>query len=166
MKKREVEALEKILTDPENSSRSGSEIAEACIQALDDIRAKTHRLAVVGQIRYGPQEATHTVVLGPFSARGILDTQEKFKRATEGGTAAREAGQHLAWDSKTGTGEGRFMLVPAFFKPRDAWDFHRGPAKRDSEPMNMLVPPPAHIAEAVKRWEPGLWGREMDAPRP
>jgi hypothetical protein len=140
VKKREVDALERILTDPENSSRTGAEIAELCIEALDDVRSKTHRLAVVGQIRYGPQEATHTVVLGPFSARGILDTQEKFRKATEGGTAARDAGQHLAWDSRSGKGEGRFMLVPAFMKPRDAWDFYRGtgPAEAVAEVIEQL----------------------------
>lgn len=137
------------------------------LDVIDARRARTHRMAVVGQIRFGPQETTHTVVLGPFSARGILDTQEKFRKATESGCAAREAGQHLAWDSKSGLGEGRFMLAPAFFKPRDAWDFFRGPTKRETDPMNLLVPPPAHIAEAVKRWEPGLWATEYhDAPRP
>lgn len=145
MKQREVSALEKILTDPENSSRTGSEVAALCIEALDDIRSKTHRLAVVGQIQYEAPGPVHTVVLGPFSSRGILDTQEKFRRATEGGTAAREQGQHLAWDAKTGKGRGRFMLAPAFFKPRDAWDFFRAAG----------VTPEA-IAEAVDHLPRGL----------
>ncbi|MFC5799149.1 hypothetical protein [Streptomyces formicae] len=80
------------------------------------------------------------MVLGPFSARGILDSQEKFERAIQGGTAARELGQHLAWDSKTGRGRGRFMLAPAFFKPRDAWDFYRGtgPAEAVAEVIEHL----------------------------
>lgn len=110
------------------------------LDAIDDRRAKTHRLAVVGQIRYGPQETTHTVVLGPFSARGILDTPEKFERAAQGGTAARDAGEGLAWDTKTGKGQGRFMLAPAFFKPRDAWDFYRGagPAEAVAEVAAMI----------------------------
>ena len=166
MRQREIQTVEAILTDPENSSRTGSEVAELVIQALDDVRSRTHRLAVVGQIKYGPQDATHTVVLGPFSARGILDTQEKFRKAVEGGSAARTAGQQLAWDSKTGLGRGRFMLAPAFFRPADAWNFYRGPAKRDSAPMNLLVPPPRHIAEAIARWEPGLWAEEHETPRP
>lgn len=205
MSQREISAVARILTDPENSQRTGSEVAELVIEALaetvktlraeevsqvadrviqavegdrvdgiparildaiDERRSRTHRLAVVGQIQYGPQSATHTVVLGPFSARGILDTPAKFERAIEGGTAARNAGQHLAWDSKSGTGRGRFMLVPAFRRPQDAWDFYRGPAKRDSEPMNLLVPPPRHIAEAIARWKPGLWAEENETPRP
>ncbi|KUJ70829.1 hypothetical protein ACZ90_00480 [Streptomyces albus subsp. albus] len=66
------------------------------------------------------------VVLGPFSSRGVLDSQEKFLRAISGGTAAREAGQHLAWDPKSGRGKGRFMLAPCFRTARDAWDFYRG----------------------------------------
>ena len=166
MSKREVAAVEAVLTDPENLQRTGAEVAELAIQALDDIRSRTHRMAVVGQIRYGPQEATHTVVLGPFSARGILDSQEKFRAAVEGGPAARGVGQQLAWDSKTGFGEGRFMLAPAFLKPRDAWDFFRGPAKRDSDPMNLLVPPPEHITASIGRWQAGLWAEEHTAPRP
>lgn len=198
--------MEKILSDPENSQRTASEVASLVVEALagtvkalraeevervtervleairddrtkdipsrvldaiDNRRAQTHRLAVVGQIRFGPQETTHTVVLGPFSARGILDSQEKFQRAVEGNPAARGIGQELAWDSRTGLGEGRFMLAPAFFKSRDAWDFFRGPTKRDSAPMNLLVPPPAHIAESIKRWAPGLWAEEHhNTPRP
>lgn len=205
MSKRETDAVEAILTDPENSSRTGAEVADLVIQALTDyvkqvradeieriaskvvesfedgrpgeiparvadaidrMRQKTHRLAVVGQIQYGPQEPTHTVILGPFSARGILDTQAKFQRVIESGSAAQGVGQQLAWDSRTGSGKGRFMLAPAFFKPRDAWDFFRGPAKRDSEPMNMLTAPPAHIAASIARWQPGLWAQEHDSPRP
>ncbi|MGI5400601.1 SLOG family protein [Streptomyces sp. CA-135486] len=57
-------------------------------------------------------------------------------------------------------------LVLAFRSSREAWDFHRGPSKRDSEPMNLLVPPPRHIAEAIARWKPGLWAEENDTPRP
>ena len=155
--------MAQILTDPENSQRTAEQVAELAIEALDALRSRTHRMAVVGQIRYGPQEATHTVVLGPFSARGILDTPAKFQHAVESGPAARGIGQQLAWDSKTGLGAGRFMLAPAFLKPRDAWDFFRGPGKHDMDPMNMLAPPPAHIAEAVARWRPGLWREEYIA---
>lgn len=120
-----------ILTDPENSQRSAEEVAARAIEALDDVRSKTHRLAVVGQIQYEAPGPVHTVILGPFSSRGILDAPEKFQRAIEGGTAAREQGQHLAWDTKTGKGRGRFMLAPAFLKPRDAWDFYRGTGPAD-----------------------------------
>lgn len=95
-------------------------------EALDARRARTHRLLVVGQIQPQAPGETYTVALGPFSARGVLDSQEKFDKATQGGSAAREAGQGLAWDSKTGKSQGRFMLVPCFRTARDAWDFYRG----------------------------------------
>jgi hypothetical protein len=133
-----------ILTDPENRSRSAEEVAELVIIALDDLRSRTHRLAVVGQIKYGPQEPTHTVILGPFSSRGVLDSPEKFVAAVSGGTAARDAGQGLAWDSKTGRGRGRFMLAPAFRAPRDAWDYFRNIPRKDA----------AEITAAVAGWAP------------
>jgi hypothetical protein len=122
-----VHQLAKILSDPENESRSAEEIAQLCIDELDSLRSSTHRLAVVGQISYGPQSAVHTVVLGPFRSPLKLSDEDRFKAALERPcTAARDAGRHLAWDAKTGTGQGRFMLAPAFAKPRDAWDFYRG----------------------------------------
>lgn len=85
------------------------------------------------------------MILGPFTSRGILDTQEKFRKVLESGTAAREAGEGLAWDSKTGRGRGRFMLAPAFFRPRDAWDFYRG----------------GKIAEAIERAAAGYTIRDV-----
>lgn len=147
MSQREINSLAKILTDPENEQRSAEGLAGLILDRMYDlavstakaeVRAETRReifdkdsearrLAVVGQISYGPQEPTHTVVLGPFYAPLKLSDEERFRSALEKPcTAAREPGQGLAWDSKTGTGRGRFMLVPAFMKPRDAWDFYRG----------------------------------------
>lgn len=161
---REVSSLAKILSDPENSARSAEEVAQLVIDELDSLRAGTDRLAVVGQLRFGPQEPTHTVVLGPFRSPLLLRGQDRFEEVIKRPcTAAREAGQQLAWDSKTGTGEGRFMLAPAFLRPRDAWDYFRPPKADAGEPMNLLVPPPPHIAEAVERWRPGLWAEEFSA---
>lgn len=132
MSQKEINSLARILSDPENSSRSAEEIAQLCIDELDDLRSASHRLAVVGQISYGPQEETHTVVLGPFRAPLLLRDEERFRDAlTRPCTAARDAGQHLAWDSKTGKGRGRFLLAPAFMKPRQAWDFYRGQETAD-----------------------------------
>jgi hypothetical protein len=143
----------KILSDPENRDRSAEEIAQLCIDELDALRSTTHRLAVVGQISYGPQEPLHTVVLGPFRSPLLLKDEERFEEALKRPcTAAREAGQHLAWDSKTGTGQGRFMLAPAFARPRDAWDFYRPPKQQDMQ----------HITESIARWRPGLWAEEYE----
>lgn len=145
--------MAKILSDPENDSRSAEEIAQLCMDELDSIRATSHRLAVVGQISYGPEEAAHTVVLGPFRSPLKLESEERLQAALERPcTAAREAGRHLAWDSKTGTGRGRFMLAPAFMKPRDAWDFFRPDRRPDMQ----------HITESIARWKPGLWAEERE----
>lgn len=151
MSQREINSLAKILSDPENEQRSAEEIAALILDKMYDlavstakseIRAETRaeirrqvserdaavrRLAVVGQISYGPQEPTHTVVLGPFCAPQLVGTEEQYNAAVaKPCTEARDAGRHLAWDAKSGTGRGRFMLAPAFTKPRDAWDFFRG----------------------------------------
>lgn len=153
MSQREINQLAKILTDPENSSRSAEEVAQLCIDTLDDLRTTTHRLAVVGQIRYGPQEPTHTVVLGPFRSPVKVSDEERFQAALDKPCAsARDAGRHLAWDSKSGTGSGRFLIAPAFLKPRDAWDFYRPEKRADMQ----------HITESIARWKPGLWAEEFE----
>ncbi|MEU3522356.1 hypothetical protein AB0E62_00510 [Streptomyces sp. NPDC038707] len=148
---REVIQLAKILSDPENANRSAEEVADLVLKKMYDlavstakaeIRAETRseirkqiaerdaavrRLAVVGQISFGPQEPTHTVVLGPFYAPQLVDTEEQFNAAVaKPCTPAREAGQNLAWDARSGTGRGRFLLAPVFNTPRQAWDFYRG----------------------------------------
>lgn len=117
-------------------------IPRRILDAIDDKRSTTHRIAVVGQIKYDEAPGIHTVVLGPFSARGYLDSPEKFIRATAGETASRDAGQGLAWDSKTKRGKGRFMLVPVLRSARDAWDFYRGEA------------PAPELVQAVTEWTP------------
>jgi hypothetical protein len=147
--KKEHDAVAKILSDPENSERSAEEIADLVIGTLDDLRSKTHRLAVVGQISFPEApETVHTVVLGPFSCRGTLDTQAKFLKALEGGSAARAAGQDLYVDPKNRLGRGRFMLAPAFATPRQAWDFFR-PAEPDIPKRFQW------IGESIRRWEAG-----------
>lgn len=147
MSQKEINGLAKILSDPQNSNRSAEELAGLILDKMYDlavstakaeIRAETRReifdkdsearrLAVVGQISYGPQEPTHTVVLGPFHAPLKLSDEERFRAAlAKPCTPAREAGGHLAWDYKTRRHRGRFMLAPAFMKPNEAWDFYRG----------------------------------------
>lgn len=170
MSKREIDAVASVLTDPENGDRTAEEVAELAIAALDDVRARSHRMLVVGQIRFQAQEATHTVALGPFTSRGILDSQEKFSRAVQGGVAARTVGQQLAWDVKTGTGAGRFMLVPAFMRPRDAWDFFR-PEKVDEEAKQLTskmlleggwreAKGAAELKADLDTWSAGLWAEQ------
>lgn len=135
-------------------STAKAEIRDETRREILDNDSKERRLAVVGQISYGPQEPTHTVVLGPFRSPLKLSDEERFQAVLgRPCTAAREAGQHLAWDSKTGTGSGKFMLAPAFMKPRDAWDFYRPDRRPDMQ----------HITESIARWKPGLWAEEYGA---
>lgn len=151
MSKRENDAVKRVLADPTNDARSAEEVADLVIQALDEVRARTLRLAVVGQIAFPEAPGTtHTVVLGPFSSRGLLDTREKFLKAVDGPSGARTAGQDLYVDPKNRLGRGRFMLAPAFSTPRQAWDFFR--------PEEPEVPRRFQwIAESIQRWEAGGW---------
>lgn len=136
------------LADPENSERTAEEVAALAIQALDDVRSRTHRLAVVGQIQYGPQEETHTVILGPFSSPLLLDGPDKLKAVLERPcTDTRGQGQALAWDPARKTGRGRFMLAPMFAKARDAWDFYRGDVVAE-EVVEAVAAPPRSITPA------------------
>jgi hypothetical protein len=175
---KEVAALAKILSDPENESRSAEGLAGLILDKMYDLAVSTakaeirsetrseirkeiydrdtavRRLAVVGQLSFGPQEQTHTVVLGPFYAPHKLSTEEKFREAVAKPCApARDAGRHLAWDYKTGRSQGRFMLAPAFMKANEAWDFYRPDMRPDMQ----------HITESIARWQPGLWAEERQA---
>ena len=96
------------------------------IDAVEDHNSITKRLLVVGQIQHKGSEKVHTVALGPYGARGVLSDEEKFRKAADASTAVHEAGGKLAWDTTTRMGTGRYMVVPLFRTPRDAWDFYRG----------------------------------------
>lgn len=163
----ELKALAEVLEDPANADKTTEDISHLLIDAIDAVRSRTHRLAVVAQLSMDSRPPL-VVVMGPYSARSILDTPDKFRNVVEAGSSARTEGQQLAWDSKTGTGRGQFMLAPAFARPRQAWDFYR-PKKTDADeaadnPMNFLVPPPPHIAASIDRWEAGLWADEVNNP--
>jgi hypothetical protein len=164
----------KILADPENSARSAEEVADLVLEkvyalvyasAKAEIRTETRReifdkddqarrLAVVGQIQFEGRAETHTVVLGPFHSQGLLSSEEKFRAVLDRACAeARKAGQDLTWDPKTKIGRGRFVLAPAFMRPRAAWDFFRPEAPID--------PRLARITETIRRWEAGRWATDV-----
>lgn len=146
LKKEEREELhEKELRDLENLEDDALDI----IELVEEHQASTLRLLVVGQIQYADQEQVYTVALGPFGARGKLDTPEKFRSAAEASTAAHEKGGRLAWDVKTGQGRGRYMVVPLLRTPRDAWDFWRSGN-------------PDSADELVENIEASIRGPEMD----
>lgn len=137
--KREISALVPVLTDPENENRSAEEVAELAIAALDQVRAKHNRLAVVGQFSWG-LERPHTVVLGPFSTRSVR--------------AAQDMGQRLSVPG-THPGHGRFMLVPAFTTAAAAWDAFKPVDEVTAKRMERIM-------GAVSRWAPGLWSHEAN----
>lgn len=132
--KRELAALLPILTDPENEDRTPEEIAESLIQALDDVRAKSPRMAVVIRHRWGATDKYSLAVLGPFGIRAE--------------TQAKGVGE-AACSSLAHPGDGRFVFAPVFPSPSAAWE--------------ALKPPPAaefmraQVARDVAAWRPGLW---------
>jgi len=86
-------------------------VFDLVVTALEEAEAKKKQVVIVGQIHLPSREKPSVVALGPFGARA-----EK---------AIEAAGGQLAWDTKSGTGLGRYMAVPAFPSARAAWDHHR-----------------------------------------
>lgn len=109
----------------ENDEMPDIELAELLLETIDEYRGQKKRILVVGQIRYDGQEAVHTVALGPYSTVGKLDTYENWQARSEAHTASRTEGGKLAWDTTTGKGTGRFMVVPLLKSARDAWAFFK-----------------------------------------
>lgn len=103
---REIKALLPILEDPANVDKTPEEISAELIDALDAVRARHNRLAVVAQYSLDQGETWHHAVLGPFSTRSQ--------------SAARSAAEGIV-GRPTQPGQGRFMLVPAYANTRDAW---------------------------------------------
>ncbi len=118
----------KLFDRTDEQSRDLSDLYADCeeiIELVEEHQASTRRLLVVGQIQYDGSSEVYTVALGPYGARGVLSDDEKFHKAAEASTAVHEAGGRLAWDTKTRTGKGRYMVVPLFRTPVDAWNFYR-----------------------------------------
>lgn len=103
---REVKALTAILADGQNEDKTAEDIATEIILALDELRSKTHRLAVVASYAWKQGEEPSLAVLGPFSTRAPA--------------AARGVGQGMAGTAKGG--HGKWLLVPAYANVRAAWD--------------------------------------------
>lgn len=109
------------------------------LETVEEHQATSQRIIVVGQIQYKDDETPFTVALGPYSARGVLSDPEKFKKAAESHTAAHENGGKLAWDTRTGRGRGRYMVVPVLRTARDAWDFYRGAGGVDLDELDVVI---------------------------
>lgn len=138
--KRELSAILPILSDPANEERTAEEIGEAVILALDEIRAKHNRLAVVVRHRWSRGDDYSLAVLGPYGARAVAE--------------AKRMGE-AACISLARPGDGMYALAPAYPSPKAAWDELKPPPGADS------------LREQVRRdiaaQVPGLWG---DDPSP
>lgn len=141
---REVKTLVPILSDPDNESRTAEELAALLVDALDDLRAKSPRIAVVVRHRWLDTDDYSLAVLGPFGARA-------HGRAREMGEAACFALAH--------PGDGRAVPVPAYASPRDAWAVLKPPSAADQLK--------AQVAADVAAWSPGsIWeGDDSDLRR-
>lgn len=161
----EIKALAEVLEEETNQDKTTEEICGLLIDALDGVRSRSHRVVILAQLSY-PEAEDHlplTLAMGPYGSRQVLDTPSKWKSFLEAGSSARTEGMNLAWDNRTGRGTGRFMLAPLFRRPTDAWSFYPKPTEMTkTDPMNLLVPPPTAVSEALERYEQGLWAREVD----
>lgn len=103
---REIKVVAAVLADEQNEDKSAEDIAEELIRALDDLRSKQNRLAVVANYAWKQGDEPSLAVLGPFSTRAPA--------------AARGVGQGMAGTAKGG--HGKWLLVPAYASVRAAWD--------------------------------------------
>lgn len=120
-----VKAIIAIIEDESNQGEHVANIAEQILDKVEELQGEQKRIAVVGQIQYGGGEDAFPLVLGPYTARGTLNTEEKWRKAAESHTTSRSDGGSLAWDTTAKTGHGRYMLAPMFKNARAAWDFYR-----------------------------------------
>lgn len=119
-----IKEIKKLLVDGDDLD--DGDLAEQILETVERLQGEARRIITVGQIYYDGSEKPYTVALGPYSARGNLDSLEKWNKAAEGHTKSRDDGGKLAWDTSTKLGKGRFMVVPILRSARDAWDFFRG----------------------------------------
>lgn len=123
-KKKVIESIVKILNDPVNE---GDHVANVAEQIFDTVTSAIWKgsIAVIGQIQPDGEDGPFPVVLGPFTARGKLDSEEKWREAAKSHTTSRSAGGGLSWHTVFGTGRGRYTLAPVFKDARSAWAFYQ-----------------------------------------
>ena len=143
-----AQAAADLLAREDNGERSAEtlaeELAEAMIEtmvsAYEEIQAKAYNLVVLGHFRLD-DDSSYVAAVGPLSTRA---TQR-----------ARGVGEHFAWDYKTRTGTGRFVLVPLVRSPREAWDAAR---------QDMAAEFVAHLSTPVPGVEPSYEPMRFDMP--
>lgn len=125
MSDKQVKALVEILEDPFNATLTVAEVALKLLEKIEELENESHKIAVVGQILVEGSEKPRIVVLGPFGARGKLETEEAWNKAAESHTGSRSEGGKLAFRSTASpsTARGRFLLAPVFSTASKAWKF-------------------------------------------
>lgn len=87
------------------------EISEAMtntmIETYEEIQATKYNLIVLGHFRL-EDDTSYVAAVGPLSTRA----QQR----------ARAVGERFAWDYKTRSGTGQYVLVPLIRDPAKAWD--------------------------------------------
>jgi len=92
---------------------SARDVAKLALEAAEAKRQSQAKFAAIGQFKL-PDGGLNHAIIAPFSTE----------------LQALRAGEGFTHDSKSGTGEGRFMAVRIYTKARDAWDAVR-PAQED-----------------------------------
>lgn len=82
-------------------------VTETVVEAYENIQAKSYNLVVVAHFQT-PDGKSHATAVGPLSTRAAQ--------------RARDVGARFAWDYKTRTGTGKYVLVPLIRDPNEAWD--------------------------------------------
>lgn len=113
----EITAAAKVLNQ-DHEGLTSRDVAKLVLEAAEEARQKSAKFAAVGQINLPGGELNHFVI-GPFSTE----------------LQARKAGEGMAWDSKSGTGRGRFMVVQIVNKASEAWDIIRLGHREMAEPF-------------------------------
>lgn len=100
-----------LLARPENEDLSaeelGREVAEAIITSYEEAQSKSYNMVVLGHFRLD-DDTSYVAAVGPLSTRATA--------------RARGVGERFAWDYKTRTGSGKYVLVPLIRDPHQAWD--------------------------------------------
>lgn len=95
-----------------------AEIAETAVAVYEELQTKSYNLVVLGHFTLDG-DSSYLAAVGPLSTRARQ--------------RARGVGEHFAWDYKTRTGTGKFMLVPLIRNPNEAWDEARQEALTEYE---------------------------------
>lgn len=100
----EITAAAKILNQ-NHDGLTARDVAKLVLEAAESAREKGAKWGAVGRLHL-PNGEWHNFAVAPFSTM----------------LQAERAGAGFTHDPKSGTGEGKFRVVPIVNKPADAWE--------------------------------------------